>query len=98
MTKVDGIAVENFESKLNRLLEVHTQLISENKQLRSKINQQSVELDKLRNQYTSLTQSYTDLKLAKAISMEDNDIESAKKRLSKLVREVELCIALLKAL
>ena len=79
-------------------MEVHTQLISENKQLRSKINQQSVELDKLRNQYTSLTQSYTDLKLAKAISMEDNDIESAKKRLSKLVREVELCIALLKAL
>lgn len=72
--------------------------VSENKQLRSKINQQSVELDKLRNQYTSLTQSYTDLKLAKAISMEDNDIESAKKRLSKLVREVELCIALLKAL
>ena len=98
MTKADEIVIDNFESKLNRLMEAHTQLKDENRQLRAKIDQQSVELDELRKQHTSLTQSYTDLKLAKAISIEDLDIQSAQKRLSKLVREVEQCIALLNAI
>jgi ribosomal protein L9 len=97
MTKADEIVIDNFESKLNRLMEAHTQLKAENRQLRAKIDQQSVELDELRKQHTSLTQSYTDLKLAKIINMEDSDIENTRKRLSKLVREVDKCIALLNA-
>ena len=97
MTKADEIVIDNFESKLNRLMEAHTQLKAENRQLRAKIDQQSVELDELRKQHTSLTQSYTDLKLSKIINMEDSDIENTRKRLSKLVREVDKCIALLNA-
>ena len=73
-------------------------MIKENQQLRTTIAQQSVELDELHKQQALLTQSYTDLKLAKAISIEDLDIQSAQKRLSKLVREVEQCIALLNAI
>ena len=98
MTTVDEFAIEKLESKLDRLMEAYTQLIKENQQLRTKIVQQSVELDNLQKQHTLLGQSYTDLKLAKAISIEDLDIQSAQKRLAKLVREVEQCIALLNAI
>ena len=98
MTGTDGIVVENFELKLSRLMEAHTQLKEENRQLRNAIDRQSVELDELRRQYASLTQSYTELKLAKIIGMGDTDIDSAQKRLSKLVREVDKCIELLNAL
>ncbi|MBO5679507.1 MAG: hypothetical protein J6S11_06080 [Bacteroidaceae bacterium] len=98
MIGTDGIVVENFESKLSRLMEAHTQLKDENKQLRYAIDRQSVELDKLREQYTALTQSYAELKLAKIIGIGDTDIDSAQKRLSKLVREVDKCIELLNAL
>ena len=98
MTTVDEFAIEKLESKLDRLMEAYTQLIKENQQLRTTIVQQSVELDNLQKQYTLLGQSYTDLKLAKAISIEDLDIQSAQKRLAKLVREVEQCIALLNAI
>ena len=98
MIGADEFVVENFESKLSRLMKVHTQLMEENRQLRSTIDSQSVELDELRKQYASLTQSYTELKLAKIIGMGDSDIESAQKRLSKLVREVDKCIELLNAL
>jgi hypothetical protein len=98
MTTVDEFAIEKLESKLDRLMEAYTQLIKENQQLRTTIVQQSVELDNLQKQHTLLGQSYTDLKLAKAISIEDLDIQSAQKRLAKLVREVEQCIALLNAI
>lgn len=98
MTTVDEFAIEKLESKLDRLMEAYTQLIKENQQLRTTIVQQSVELDNLQKQHTLLGQSYTDLKLAKAISIEELDIQSAQKRLAKLVREVEQCIALLNAI
>ena len=98
MIGADVLAVENFESKLSRLMSAYTQLKEENRQLRNTIEGQSVELDELRRQYASLTQSYTELKLAKVIGIGDSDIESAQKRLSKLVREVDKCIELINAL
>ena len=98
MIGTDVLTVENFESKLSRLMNAYTQLKEENKQLRNTIEAQSVELDELRNQNASLTQSYTELKLAKVIGIGDSDIESAQKRLSKLVREVDKCIELINAL
>ena len=98
MIGADVLAVENFESKLSRLMNAYTQLKEENRQLRNTIEGQSVELDELRRQNASLTQSYTELKLAKVIGIGDSDIESAQKRLSKLVREVDKCIELINAL
>ena len=97
MTEVDEIAIKNFESKLSRLKEGYTQLAKENAVLREQLSQQSVQLDKVREQYTLLQKSYSDLKLAKIISIDDTEIGATKKRLSKLVREVDQCIALLNA-
>lgn len=97
MTEVDEIVIENFESKLNRLMEAYTQLSQENQILRHQLNQQSVELDKVRKQHAVLLQSYSELKLAKIISIDETDLGDTKKRLSQLVREVDKCIALLNA-
>ncbi len=97
MTEVDEIVIENFESKLNRLMDAYTQLAAENTALREQLSQQSVELDKVREQYAELTDSYSNLKLAKIISVNDSEIGDTQRRLSKLVREVDKCIALLNA-
>lgn len=97
MTEADELVIENFDSKLNRLMEAYTRLSVENKALREQLNQQSVELDKVREQYDKLTESYSNLKLAKIISVSDSEIGDTQRRLSKLVREVDKCIALLNA-
>ena len=97
MTEVDEIVIENFESKLNRLMEAYTRLSAENATLREELNRQSVELDKVREQYDELTESYSNLKLAKIISVNDSELGDTQRRLSKLVREVDKCIALLNA-
>ena len=97
MTEADEIVIGNFDSKLNRLMEAYTQLLAKNAALREQLAQQSVELDKARKQYDELTQSYTNLKLTKIISVSDSEIGDTQRRLSKLVREVDKCIALLNA-
>ena len=97
MTEVDEIVIKNFESKLIRLMEAHAALAHENMQLRERLAHQSVELDEAREQYAILQKSYSDLKLAKIISVDDTEIGNTQKKLSKLVREVDKCIALLNA-
>ena len=97
MTGVDGFVIENFESKLNRLMDAYTQLSAENVALREQLTQQSVELAKVREQYDELTASYANLKLAKIISVNDSERGDTQRRLFKLVREVDKCIALLTA-
>ena len=97
MTGVDGVVIENFESKLNRLMDAYTRLSAENATLRGQLTQQSVELAKVREQYDELMASYTNLKLAKIISVSDSEKGDTQQRLLKLVREVDRCIALLNA-
>ena len=97
MTGVDDIVIDNFESKLNRLMTAYTQLSQENAELRKQLESQSVELDKAREQYNKLTASYADLRLARIISVGESEIGETQRRLSALVREVDRCIALLNA-
>lgn len=97
MTEKDRAIIANFESKLGRLMDVYTQLAAENAVLRERMGQQAEELERLRKQYDELSTSYSDLKLAKIISVNDAELGDTQRRLSKLVREVDKCIALLNA-
>jgi len=51
--------------------------------------------EKVQAQYDELEVNYTNLKTATAISLNGSDVKETKLRLSKLVREVDKCIALL---
>ena len=51
MIEADEIAIKNFESKLNRLMEGYTRLAEENAALRKQLTQQSVQFEKAREQY-----------------------------------------------
>ena len=75
----------------------YTRLQAENAELREQLDLQSVELGKVREENAVLSESYKNLKQAKIISSNDSEIGDTKRRLSKLVREVDRCIALLNA-
>ena len=53
------------------------------------------EVRRLENSRKELEVRYTNLKMARTISIHDKDINDTKQRLSRLVREVDKCIALL---
>lgn len=91
------------EEKLMRILEARiTQLILDFKDLESKnamlaeqLQKTEVALTELRVEQEELKAAYESLKIAKMIEISDTDMKNAKSRLSKLVREVNKCIALL---
>ena len=53
------------------------------------------ECEQVHAEYEALEDDYTNLKTAMTISLNGSDVKETKLRLSKLVREVDKCIALL---
>ena len=71
------------------------ELKQENADLKLLLTQKDKELKQLELSRKELEARYTDLKMARTISLYDKDIKDTKQRLSGLVREVDKCIALL---
>ena len=71
------------------------ELKQENADLKLLLGQKEEEIKLLEQSRKELEARYTDLKMARTISLYDKDIKDTKQRLSSLVREVDKCIALL---
>ena len=74
---------------------MHDELKRENAELKKLLENEKLKNEKVQAQYDELEVSYTNLKTATAISLNGSDVKETKLRLSKLVREVDKCIALL---
>ncbi len=61
----------------------------------SNFSRQKKEYEKVQADYKELWRLTTNLKTATTISLNGSDVKETKLRLSKLVREVDKCIALL---
>ena len=87
MTEEDKKLLHTFEGKLRQLLFLYEELKKENLSLRNEIQ--------LECNNKELEAKYINLKNARILSINDNDLRDTKQRLAKLVREVDKCIALL---
>lgn len=74
---------------------LHEELKQENAYLKQLLIKKDEEIHQLERSQKELEARYTDLKMARTISLYDKDIKDTKQRLSSLVREVDKCIALL---
>ena len=87
--------MNSFETQLRHLIYLHDELKRENAKLKKLLDIEKLKNEKVQAQYDELEVSYTNLKTATAISLNGSDVKETKLRLSKLVREVDKCIALL---
>lgn len=74
---------------------LYHELKQENAKLRQLLVEKNNEAKQLENSRNELKVMYTNLKMARTISIHDKDISDTKQRLSRLVREIDKCIALL---
>lgn len=95
MTDEEKKLLSTFEARLRHLIYLHDELKRENAELRQQLENKEAESQKILGDYRELEQRYTDLKNATTISLNGSDVKETKLRLSKLVREVDKCIALL---
>ena len=95
MTEEDRKLISSFEGKLRHFMFLHKELKQENANLKQLLIKKDEEIQQLEQSRKELEARYTDLKMARTISLYDKDIKDTKQRLSSLVREVDKCIALL---
>ncbi|NCC09133.1 MAG: hypothetical protein EOM31_01265 [Bacteroidia bacterium] len=95
MTEEEKQLLSTFEARLRHLIYLHDELKRENEKLTQLLNAEKENNSKLKADYLTLEANYANLKTATTISLNDSDVKETKLRLSKLVREVDKCIALL---
>ena len=95
MTEEEKELLRTFEARLRHLIYLHDELRRENAGLRQLLDDCRAARDEAEDRCRALEKRYTDLKTATTISLDGSDVKETKLRLSKLVREVDKCIALL---
>lgn len=84
-----------FEMRVRQLLLNHKDLLQENAKLRAMVEERDKAIEQQKEENSQLQQRYNDLKTAKMIDVSSAEAEGAQKRLAKLIREVDKCIALI---
>ena len=85
--------LKRFETRVRQLMLSYKELQNENASLRNTIGAQRVMLDEKENALSLLQKEYNTLKLARVIVVGSDVLKDAKLRISKLVQEIDKCIA-----
>jgi len=84
-----------FETRVRQMILHFKQLKKENLELRAQIEKGKQEINNLQAKLTQADNDYNSLKMAKMMQITDGDLESAKARVQKMIRNVNKCIAIL---
>lgn len=95
MTDEEKKLLNTFETKLRHLIYLHDKSERENAELKQLLASEKQKSEKVEAEFKELEACYMNLKTATTISLNGSDVKETKLRLSKLVREVDKCIALL---
>lgn len=88
-------ALLDFQMRVRQLILRFQEMKKENEELYAMVDKIEQDQKGLRAKLEEKQRQYDSLKMAKMISVSDEDVEMTKKRLSKLIRDVNKCIAVL---
>lgn len=97
MKSEDTQLVNLLETRVRQLILRNKELQQQNAQLWQQVTDDDAQIQALRMENRTLQAQYADLKTARMMQLSDNDTRNAKQRMAKLVREIDKCIAILKA-
>lgn len=87
--------LSTFETRLRQMILRFQELKKENQELYATIQNDEKTMAELRQKLEQKQYDYDSLKMAKMIEITDGNLDDAKERLSKLIRDVNKCIAVL---
>ena len=85
----------NFQTRVRQMILRFQELKKENEELSGLVEKGNQDIKVLREKLEQQQSDYNSLKMAKMIEIADGDLSGAKERLSKLIRDVNKCIAIL---
>ena len=84
-----------FETRIRQMILRFQELKKENTALHVQLQKDEQEILNLRSKLAQADSNYNSLKMAKMLEITDGDLEGAKARVSKMIRDVNKCISLL---
>ena len=97
MTSKEMELVKQLESRVRQLILQGQNLREQYRALEVQVAQRDEQIKALEGQKAEVAAQYANLKVARMLELSDSDTRNARQRVSRLVREVDKCIALLKA-
>ena len=98
MTADEEKTIKTLETRVRQLILKYQQLQEDNEGLAAELSAKDKELQETKQKNKHLEGEYANLKMAKMLEIGDTDLAAAKLRINQLVRDVDKCIALLKAM
>ena len=87
--------IVDFQTKVRALILQFQSLKKENEELYVMLEKNEDDVRQLRQQLQDKQREFDAFKAAKMLEVADGDIQSARERLAKLIRDVNKCIAML---
>ena len=87
--------ISTFETRVRQLLLRFQELKKENGELYAMISKNEECINDLKAKLSQQERDYNSLKMARMLEITDGDLDGAKARLQKLIRDINKCIAVL---
>lgn len=87
--------LNTFATRVRQMILQYEALKKENDELYALVDQRDQEIKQLQGELSQAEADYNSLKMAKMLEVTDGDMETAQKRVAKLIRDVNKCITLL---
>ena len=87
--------LNTFATRVRQMILQYEALKNENDELYALVDQREQEIKQLQEKLSQAEADYNSLKMAKMLEVTDGDMETAQKRVAKLIRDVNKCITLL---
>ncbi|MBR1402219.1 MAG: hypothetical protein IJ604_11950 [Prevotella sp.] len=84
-----------FTTRMRQMILQHQEVKKENEDLYAMVDSRDAEIKELKEKLDQAQKDYNSLKMARMVEITDGDVESAKKRLASMIKEVNRCITLL---
>jgi predicted RNase H-like nuclease (RuvC/YqgF family) len=89
------MTLTTFETRVRQMILRFQELKKENNALHVQLQKDEQEIMNLKSKLAQADNNYNSLKMAKMMEITDGDLESAKARVSKMIRDVNKCISIL---
>lgn len=92
--EAESKTINQFATRVRQMILQYQSVTKQNEDLCRLVAEQQERIAKLEDQLQQQRNDYESLKLARMVEITDGDMQSAQKRLAKLIRDVDKCITL----
>lgn len=87
--------IATFQTRVRQMILRFKELKQENEDLYAMIEENELNIEQLKAKINEQDHDYQSLKMARMLEITDGDLQGAKDRLARLIREVNKCITIL---